>query len=285
MDASNAASVEALVQQAYRWILGREGDPEGVAYHANKLRSGLSDEYGLRSEFFGGAEFQHHSPAFRLPLTERLTDTEKLIPFGTTCYVALLAQQLGLRSESYPFDWIFSSAAMIADCLEDDFEAFLDPRYHRSTPSDERADPHVNCAQHTLFFDRYGIANVFNHRDITQPEHLAYFRRSVDRLRKALASEIPALLVMLSPYERSNERAFERLVAQIEARGPHRLLSVNILQHSPQIEAMGFSPVCDVGAHKLVSYRPVSYLHSGYQFESELDATILRNLILQHVRR
>jgi len=27
-----------------------------------------------------------------------------------------------------PFDWTFSSPAMVSDCLADDFKAFLDPR-------------------------------------------------------------------------------------------------------------------------------------------------------------
>lgn len=58
MDASNAASVEALVQQAYRWILGREGDPEGVAHYTKTLRSGDIDEAAMRHAFVFSDEFR-----------------------------------------------------------------------------------------------------------------------------------------------------------------------------------------------------------------------------------
>ena len=58
MDASQDASIEALVHQAYCWILGREGDPGGVAHYVESLRSGSIDERELRAIFVYSDEFQ-----------------------------------------------------------------------------------------------------------------------------------------------------------------------------------------------------------------------------------
>ena len=49
-----------------------------------------------------------------------------------TCSLALLCQSSklletnNLKKCSYPFDWIFSTFEMIIDCIEDDFNKFLD---------------------------------------------------------------------------------------------------------------------------------------------------------------
>ena len=51
------------------------------------------------------------------------------ISIGTFCYSAHLLQSIGLRTEAYPFDWIFTTENCFQDALKDNFEKFLNPIY------------------------------------------------------------------------------------------------------------------------------------------------------------
>ncbi|CAE8737258.1 unnamed protein product, partial [Polarella glacialis] len=52
----------------------------------------------------------------------------RAVPLGANCLAAAWLQHRDLRKSAMPFDWAFSSPAMVSDCLADDFRAFLDPR-------------------------------------------------------------------------------------------------------------------------------------------------------------
>ena len=46
----------------------------------------------------------------------------------STLYKVPLSSCALIPRSAMPFDWTFSSPAMVRDCLDDDFRAFLDPR-------------------------------------------------------------------------------------------------------------------------------------------------------------
>lgn len=54
---------QRLVTNAYRWILGREPDPEGLAYHIALVESGGIDQPGLRHSFLSSPEFEARNGA------------------------------------------------------------------------------------------------------------------------------------------------------------------------------------------------------------------------------
>ncbi len=51
---------------------------------------------------------------------------------GTLCHTATLLKRNNLKISSYPFDWIFSNINIIIDCIEDDFNSFLDKKYYKN---------------------------------------------------------------------------------------------------------------------------------------------------------
>lgn len=53
----------------------------------------------------------------------------KYISLGCNCAIAYQLQQMNLRDQAYPFDWILSPD--IIPCLQDDFKDFLNPEYLR----------------------------------------------------------------------------------------------------------------------------------------------------------
>jgi hypothetical protein len=48
-----------------------------------------------------------------------------LFSLGFRCSSASLIKSLGLKNESYPFDWLVSRLSVIQHCIESDFVEFL----------------------------------------------------------------------------------------------------------------------------------------------------------------
>jgi hypothetical protein len=117
---------------------------------------------------------------------------------GSFCHTASHLQKYNLRTCSYPFDWTLSSPEMIMDCLENDFETFLDPRHHHTV------EPGIS-SNHRIYESMVwgknfeGIVNcglTFAHKDITTPEHYAYYQRCVERFRALLKSPEHKLFIL-----------------------------------------------------------------------------------------
>jgi len=54
----------------------------------------------------------------------------KFISIGTYCSTAYILKVNNLRTESYPFDYIFSSLEIVKHCINDKFNIFLDKKYY-----------------------------------------------------------------------------------------------------------------------------------------------------------
>lgn len=54
---------------------------------------------------------------------------------GHRCSSSGLLQLLGLKTESYPFDWIVSNLAVVRHCIETDFRYFLDASLYQKMDS------------------------------------------------------------------------------------------------------------------------------------------------------
>lgn len=103
--------------------------------------------------------------------------TYTAISLGQSCSTAWYLKQVGAKTESYPFDWIFSSAEIATACLRDEFSIFLDKRYIL-----EKQD--WRSAGHSVYH-----ANMFHHRNpLLSEENYDYYVRCVDRFRRILSS-------------------------------------------------------------------------------------------------
>lgn len=103
---------------------------------------------------------------------------------GSLCFSSQLLKGNGLKSCSYPFDWIFSSPSMVLECIEDDFRTFLDKSYYISRGPKQ-------CG-HSLY-----RVNMFNHHNpLKNSDDYSYYQRCVDRFRVLLASPDPKVFVL-----------------------------------------------------------------------------------------
>lgn len=121
------------------------------------------------------------------------------VALGTFCHVASALRDAGLRRWTGPFDWIFSTPAMISACLADDFAAFLDPAQLASVPPAELAHGAKRQGRHLVYEERYGLPPLFNHHDpAASASDARSFERAAGRMRAALGSGGRNLLYMMS---------------------------------------------------------------------------------------
>jgi hypothetical protein len=153
-----------------------------------------------------------------------------VVSIGTHCYTASLLHRMNLRAEAGPFDWLFSTPEMIADCLEDDCDRLLDAKYHKRIPPERRANPKVQWCDHTYYHDKYQRPDIFNHHDITEPEVYLTFKRRVSRFLEWKREG--ALFVMVSRQWPINPETASRIVA---ASKPAAALIIGIRQNAESI--------------------------------------------------
>lgn len=110
-------------------------------------------------------------------------DTWTPISIGQNCTTAWYLKIAGKKFESFPFDWVFSSAEIVEDCIKDRFTAFLD----RSQMTKNQDG--------TICHERYH-KNFFSHRDpLNDDEDYLYYKRCVERFIGAVELEKSILFV------------------------------------------------------------------------------------------
>lgn len=116
----------------------------------------------------------------------------KYCSLGNNCTSATVLKRNGLKTESYPFDWIFSSEEMLIHCVEDGFKTFLDKAEYNSN----LAEP--NICEHEFYskiVENYQDVEgkekvIFNHHNpLTSAKDYAYFERCVQRFKDLLKSD------------------------------------------------------------------------------------------------
>jgi hypothetical protein len=121
------------------------------------------------------------------------------IGFGKDCYVADFMENSGMRSFSFPFDWIFAFPCTIKESLDKNFEDWLDPKYLTNVYNPNRNPEwdRLVSTSHCLYNahmeeldmlysdDRHAF---FNHHDVLSEEGRALFERRIQRYKNVIAS-------------------------------------------------------------------------------------------------
>ena len=101
----------------------------------------------------------------------------KFVSLGENCSTAWYLKQVGLKKESYPFDWAFSSPQIILDCIDDGFLAFLDKTLIKPKNNE-------GSACHSYYH-----ANLFNHRNpLKSDANYGYYQRCCNRFNNLIQS-------------------------------------------------------------------------------------------------
>lgn len=134
------------------------------------------------------------------------------ISFGYRCSSAGILKRLGLKHESYPFDWIVSRIPVIRDCIETDFVHYLNSDNYIETKTCVASydyDPMIVCVEPVLYNthyldismasyhtslpltkhrDTYAYPFAMNHHNIRLGGHYDYFVRCVGRWREFMGN-------------------------------------------------------------------------------------------------
>lgn len=275
---------EALLEALYPLLLRRAVDEHGRRnYGATLRKQGIARGVVpvLRSmldseEHRAVAEKEGADAVLRRDVAPVFGPVQHVASLGTSCYPAWLMQRCGLKRWSGPFDWIFGGVDMVTHCLEDDFATFLDETHLRAL-GDGRST-------HGFYGPAITVGPVFNHRDVTLPEHRAYTERCVVRFRALLESAETKCFVMVVAGHRSRPDSqlvgdFARLVAALGARtGNFRLLMVSHDQSECGL-ASSLREVETRSEGSLFRFRSASAMQAGLSFRQEWDNLVLKRLL------
>jgi len=131
---------------------------------------------------------------------------------GSRCATATIIKNLGLKHESYPFDWMVSKLPTIQHCIQTDFAEFLNPTNYVMSTCDttQKCDNEVkvlNTEQVLInkYYQKDLVINTtyhfelaMNHKNILNTDDRNYYYRCIDRLYKQLNSNEKKLLLHIS---------------------------------------------------------------------------------------
>lgn len=104
---------------------------------------------------------------------------------GTLCHSSQILKRNKLKLCSYPFDWIFSNCDNIIDCIEDNFNIFLDKSYY------------IDINNKKCGHSKYN-SNMFNHHNpLKNIDDYNYYIRCVDRFKDLLLKKEHKLFLMI----------------------------------------------------------------------------------------
>lgn len=274
---------QGFVTDLYAGVLGRPPEENELQPDLKRLSlfPGFADAHRLLSRFVHSEEAQQ-----RLELEGRLwrradrrmdsgPPVRAVLSLGTHCLTGMMLRKLDLKRFSGPFDWIFSSPDMVAHCIEDDFRTLLDASEHERIPPEKRLTPGANFCEHRFYRDRFGVKLMFNHHDVTEPEHRTYLIRCVERFRTAIRAEQRTLLVMVTEQHRMDQAAFDRLCAAVEPFASAELLVVRVGQHDHRV---GSELIAQRGRNQLHDLH-IAGEFGSLGFTSGVDHALFRHLL------
>jgi hypothetical protein len=136
---------------------------------------------------------------------------DQIVSLGYRCSSAGIIKSLGLKTESYPFDWLVSRLPIIEHCIHTEFKEFLNPdnyktksgvtnHYVSTDPSSRQwicnesicFNEYYESAENpqtqyylpqplTSEHDAYGYKLMMNHRNIKTPQDQTYYSRCIER--------------------------------------------------------------------------------------------------------
>lgn len=264
----------------FQGFLSREADEEGIMAAKQILRdAGLKD--GIRiisSAIFHSEENINRISALYAPKIGlgELREFSHVFSIGSRCATAQLMRQAGLRQSAGPFDWIFSSPDMVAHCIEDDFNTFLDHSNYLPRPFPEKQ----SC--HHLFYDELIDQDVmFPHHDPSGSRDYSYMVRCVNRFREGIASTSGALLLCLTDGYADASDGIARLRSALCGVSDNNFVVVINTSPAAGEDLFGLKQVYSSADCHIYKYTSRSEL-GGISFFNQIDNLIISSLMREY---
>jgi len=149
-----------------------------------------------------------------------------LFSLGYRCTSAGILKHLNIKNESYPFDWLISRLPIIKDCIETDFQHFLNKENYEKKETQTIHysainQPFLICNENILFnnyyqekfnnnelmipeplktpIDTYAYYLATNHRNILYETDYDYFQRCIERFKVLINNPNPKMYLHIHP--------------------------------------------------------------------------------------
>lgn len=200
---------------------------------------------------------------------------------GNGCMSSMALQSLGLKKESYPFDWLNSTSEIIKLSLDDDFKTFLDRSLYYA--QDNEYD-NEEIAQHRIYTPL--LKNnptlekqiLFRHNDpFANDEAYDYYVRSADRFRNLLKSTDEKLFIKTYINKGLEESLLEDALYLTEAISNHTTnFKIIAIKHSVTGEHS-----FKIDKYDNLIYVEITSMHGsdGGSFFERIDQTFFHSLL------
>ena len=112
--------------------------------------------------------------------------TTEYLSIGSDCFASNMLKMNGLKTCSYPFDWLSTNSTAIRQMLSDNFDKFLDNTYYELT---DKFVGHNNIVRHRLY------GNIFFHKNPLESKDYEYYVRCVERFKNVFGSSGKKVLI------------------------------------------------------------------------------------------
>ncbi len=123
--------------------------------------------------------------------TNNTNSYEKILSFGYRCSSAGIIKSLGLKTESYPFDWLVSRLPIIEHCIETQFKELLNPNNYKCaigvTNNYTSTDP---TSQQWICNESFCINQYYENNPILSEKMKYYLPKPIDPIRDAYGHKL-----------------------------------------------------------------------------------------------
>lgn len=201
----------------------------------------------------------------------------EIFSLGGHCYASHLLKQMDLRHGAGPFDWLFSDPRMVADCLDDRFQAFLNPAFYTYT-----GNPSGLGRGHLHYSPKYQRPVIFNHHDPLKAADHEHFRRAVERIETALNGGSRTLFVAVFDTHRGKEPHIRMMFEALKRRNNQAELVVIVGSATASGQPSAASLIQEDGL-SVFRVETTSSMQDGLSHQNPADDQIIMDLIRQHV--
>ena len=275
-----------IVDALYRGILGRAPEPEALKGSCEWLdRHGVAGSLaGLVEGFVASDEFRQRVSATGLldelppPHWPDRPAYRHVVSLGSNCYASQLLKARKLKRWSAPFDWVFSTPAMVEHCLRDDFATLLDRSLLEALPERPGAVG-LELSEHAFYRDRFDVPRMFNHHDMTTDADYGYLVRCVERLRGVLRGGEPTLCLLVARDRPDTAAGVASLSDALRDLAPRAdLVAVLVAEPATGALSFGMQAVHEGEGRLTLRFTPTSRMHP-LSFDNPFDDMLMHHLV------
>jgi hypothetical protein len=128
-------------------------------------------------------------------------ENKTFVSLGNYCITSNILKDYNIKIESYPFDWMVSCLDNIIDCIENNFENFLDKNNYLLINSNQTKNLYYFNNTNSLFNN--SILSDHQHHDLSNLDDYNYLQRCVNRFNE-LSKYSRIVFIMIQPLYLTN---------------------------------------------------------------------------------